>query len=654
MIPPASVEYPDRRDVATIAARLQGRTRVLLVGPPGIGKSTLGAEVAAWRVNQGLDCRSVSADPGTPAFGPPGAVSLGIWQNGAWLLEDLEPLCSLDAARYRLPLVQAVERLLKRAPPGLVLVDAPGVVRGVAGAELLAGLVAAAAIDLILVLERAGPPLPLEQELATLDVAICRVPAAAAAHAPNDRVRARLRTAAWNAYLERAAQHRLDLEALRCVGMPPPRGASSAWVGRQIALLRGAQFSAFGEIVSVEGTTAHVRLRGEESVGAALAATTAVLVRDAQRAHDGLLGTAKPLAVSRRDIGADEETARRQRLALGGPAPTVPMGPFTATLVNGVWGDPLLHVRLRHAKRSLLFDLGEAGRLPVRIAHQVTDVFVSHAHIDHIAGFLWFLRSRIGEYAPCRIFGPAGLAANIAGLVAGIHWDRVGPRGPCFDVAELRNQRLARFRVQAGEQGARALREEAAADGTLLASPSFRVRAVTLDHKTPVLAFALEASLEIKVRKERLAALAVAPGPWLTELKTAVAAHEREQSITLPSGAREPVGALADELLLIEPGHKLVYATDLADTAENRARLAAFAAGAHVFFCEATFCEADAERAASTGHLTAKACAEIATAARVQRLVPFHFSRRYEPDASQLYHEIGAVGTAATIVIASG
>jgi ribonuclease BN (tRNA processing enzyme) len=356
---------------------------------------------------------------------------------------------------------------------------------------------------------------------------------------------------------------------------------------------------------------------------------------------------------TKRNVRAGDETPRGVGSALGEPALSVPMGPFAATLLNGVFGDPLLHVRLRHAKRSLLFDLGEAGRLPARIAHQVTDVFVSHAHIDHIAGFLWFLRSRIGDYPACRVFGPPGFAANIAGLVAGIRWDRAGVRGPRFDVVELHGQKSARFRVRAGEDGARALGEETAADGTLLVDPGFRVRAVTLDHKTPVLAFALEASLEIKVRKERLAALGVAPGPWLTELKRAVGAHARERSITLPTGSSRRVDDLAEELLIIGPGHKLVYATDLADTPENRARLTAFAAGAEVFFCEATFCAADADRATSTGHLTATACAEIAAAARVKRLVPFHFSRRYEPDAARLYHEIEAATSGTTIVVAT-
>ena len=71
---------------------------------------------------------------------------------------------------------------------------------------------------------------------------------------------------------------------------------------------------------------------------------------------------------------------------------------------NGVFGDPLLHVRLAHRKRSLVIDFGEGQRLPARIAHQVSDVLITHAHPDHITGLLSFIRSRIGNWPVCRIY----------------------------------------------------------------------------------------------------------------------------------------------------------------------------------------------------------------------------------------------------------
>ena len=95
---------------------------------------------------------------------------------------------------------------------------------------------------------------------------------------------------------------------------------------------------------------------------------------------------------------------------------------------------------------------------------------------------------------------------------------------------------------------------------------------------------------------------------------------ELEATIRLPDGRAARADRLAEDLLLEGPGVRLAYATDLADTEANRATLADLADGAHTLFCEASFRVADAEQAQRTGHLTTRACAEIATAAGVARL----------------------------------
>jgi ribonuclease BN (tRNA processing enzyme) len=197
--------------------------------------------------------------------------------------------------------------------------------------------------------------------------------------------------------------------------------------------------------------------------------------------------------------------------------------------------------------------------------------------------------------------------------------------------------------VQAGHREPVPLGQCEAGPGVLLDDSAFRIRAVTLDHGTPVLAFAFEPPRTINIRKDRLLSLGLPVGPWLGVLKCCVAEDRLQARISLPDGRREAAGPLAAELVRVTPGKKLVYATDFADTPGNRARLTALAEGAHTLFCEAVFLEADARQAASTGHLTARACGELGTAAAVERLVPFHFSRRYEGEPAQVYDEVRAV-----------
>jgi ribonuclease Z len=615
---------------------LGGGRRVLLLGQSGSGKTTLAAQLAAEVASRGRRVSCLAADPGSPAFGVPGGVCLGEWLDGAWSLRAMEALCTLDAARFRLPLICAVALLAGEVGDWTLLVDAPGVVRGVAGAELLDALVRAAAIDLVLVLHRSGQPQPLARELDCLGIEVALIQPAAEARAPGEAARARGRTRLWDLYLSGAEERSVPFAGLSLVGTPP-RQAPEAWQGKQVAFLDRGRTRTLAEVTGADGVTLAVRLpRGQVP-------TDTLLVRDACRGSDGLLNTGKPFASEvvhycpPPDVLPDERAAART-----GPRPVVQVGTAVASLVNGVFGDPLLHLRLRHRRRSLLFDLGEGARLPARIAHQVTDCFITHAHADHIGGLLWLLRSRIGETGVCRLHGPPGLAGHVQGFNAGILWDRIGDRGPVFEVAELHGDLVCRCRLQAGLTGPTDLAEQGAQDGLLLSEPGFRVRAVVLDHGTQVLAFSFEPTIQINVRKDRLTERGLPPGPWLTGLKQRILAGDFAAELLLPDGSRQTVAELAADLTLASPGTKLVYATDFADTPENRRRLRVLAAGAQTLFCESSFLVQDRAQAERTGHLTARACGEIATAAGVRYLIPFHFSRRYEDDPWRVYDEVAA------------
>lgn len=620
-------------DLAAVVLRHD--RRLLLYGPSGVGKSTLAAQLARTLMGAGRSCHCICADPGSPAFGPPGAVSLGTWRADGWEVDAYEALCTLDAGRFRLPLVTAVRRLARLHDHGVLLIDSPGVVRGVVGRELLQGLFEAAAADAVLALTAAATP-PLLEELRALAAELFVVHAVAEARRPGKRSRARRRTECWDAYLSDSSEQCIELGKVNLNGTPPPLGETSVWVGRQVALLLRNRTQTMAEVVRLQADRLTLRLRR------APPEFDSVLVRDAQRSSDGLMETATPFAAERLEyLPPPDMTVPLERS--GGPRVIGRIGSVDVCLVNGVFGDPLLHLRLRHQRRSMLFDLGNGTRLPARIAHQVTDVFISHAHIDHIGGFLWLLRSRIGEFPPCRLYGPPGLARHIEGFLQSILWDRVIGRGPVFEVAEFHPGRVRRFRLQAGRVGPERLDEVELENGIVLQEPGFRIRAEVLDHHTPVLAYAFEPVKEINIRKDRLQARGLEPGPWLTELKQHLVVENEAAIISLPDGTAASAAALAAELVLFTPGKKLVYATDLADTPDNRRRLQALAQYAHTFFCEAYFVEADAEQAARTGHLTARACGEIAMAAEAARLVPFHFSQRYADKPQQIYDEVHAV-----------
>lgn len=56
---------------------------------------------------------------------------------------------------------------------------------------------------------------------------------------------------------------------------------------------------------------------------------------------------------------------------------------------------------------------------------RVSDVFVSHTHIDHFIGFDRLLRIVFGSDKVIRLYGPEGFIRNVEGKLAGFTWNLV-------------------------------------------------------------------------------------------------------------------------------------------------------------------------------------------------------------------------------------
>ena len=626
-----------------LAPMLKGFQRILLWGEMGVGKSTLAIQLLKLLSLSNSKWQILELDPGTPPFGVPGAICRGWWSEHKeveW--SDCQALCSLNASRFRLPLLLAARLLMNTItcvnPHIKVLIDPPGVVRGVGGAELLVALVDSLEVDLVIVLCREKGVVPLYQELEYLKAEKIYITSAPGARRPSRIERFKARTKLWDDFIINAGEKTVRLDKLQILGTPPPVEVFQAWQGRQVALLdcKGITLG-MGEVKQLqEGLLSLQLVKGSNKEPEAL------LIRDAGRDATGRFATIAPL------FRPGSPTHRREPQEMTPPvyapeAGFLPvsshLGPAWATLVGGVFGDPLLHVRLRELKRSYLFDLGDPARLSAKVAHQVEAVFLSHAHLDHIGGFIWFLRSRIGQFAPCRIFGPPGTITHIKNLLGGINWDRIGDKGPIFQVGDIICNRIKWVQLQPGKPEVK-LPSQILEDNVIFSDEYLSINAIVCDHKTPTIAYSLVFSLDVKVRKDQLGALGLPPGPWLGQLKYCLGVGTPEVNIELPNGTNRSAGDLADELVYIRPGKKLVYAADMADTAENRKNLINLAKSAHTLFCEAAFSVADKDKAMANQHLTTMAAVEIARQAEVERLVPYHFSKRYQHTFPAIYEEI--------------
>jgi ribonuclease Z len=313
-----------------------------------------------------------------------------------------------------------------------------------------------------------------------------------------------------------------------------------------------------------------------------------------------------------------------------------------AGLVNGVFGDPGLYIDFKFEKRALLFDLGDVSVLAPRKLLRLTDVFVTHAHMDHFAGFDRLLRVLLGRAGVVRLYGPPGFIERVEHKLCAYTWNLV-ERYP-GDFAFLAHEaapdwslRVARF--SASQKFAReTLADKRAADGVLLDEPRFRVRAAFLDHGIPCLGFALEEKAHVNVWRNRLAEMGLAVGPWLNELKRAVAEGAPDHT---PIHGRT-LGELKASALQVTPGQKIAYVTDIVYHAENEAQVARLAADADLLYIESVFLSTEAEHAARKFHLTAAQAGRIARAARASAVIPFHFSPRYLGREHELRAEVVA------------
>ena len=304
---------------------------------------------------------------------------------------------------------------------------------------------------------------------------------------------------------------------------------------------------------------------------------------------------------------------------------------FHPHLVNKVSGDPALYIDFLFDRRAILFDLGNISAISPKNLLRLTDIFISHTHMDHFYGFDYLLRILLGREKYIRVFGPPGIIENISGKLQGYTWNLVGNYKTelSFEVTEVHADHLVRniFPCKEGFSASRPP-ESLPKEEFLLDTLSFQIKSVCLDHGTPCLAFCLKEKKHININKVKLEVMGLPVGPWLKDLKEAVRAKKPEDTcIILPSGPM-PLSQLTS-ILTVSDGQKIVYIVDSVYNAGNREKILALAQGADYFFCEAAFLEKDCQLAAQRYHLTAHQAGMLAREAGAKKLIAFHFSPRY-------------------------
>lgn len=259
-------------------------------------------------------------------------------------------------------------------------------------------------------------------------------------------------------------------------------------------------------------------------------------------------------------------------------------------------------IAVQREGRFFLFDCGEGTQRQMMrfgVGFGVESIFVTHLHADHYLGITGLLRtmSLQGRSEELVVWGPAG------------------SRDTLLQLSELGG---GRFTFPLG------IRELPA--GESIADDGFRIEAWKTEHTGESIGLSLvEESRLGRFDPDRARALGIPEGPLFGRL-------HRGEAVRLPDGRRvEPDRIVGPP----RPGRKVVYT---GDTRPCEATVEA-ARSADLLVHEATFDEAERDRAAETGHATARQAAEVAAAAGVRRLVLTHLSARYSEQPGLLSRE---------------
>jgi ribonuclease Z len=252
---------------------------------------------------------------------------------------------------------------------------------------------------------------------------------------------------------------------------------------------------------------------------------------------------------------------------------------------------------------TLLFDCGEGTQrqmMRYHVSFALADVFFTHFHADHVIGIIGLMRTMAlqGRTEPLRLWGPRG-ASRVLRRAEQFGFDRL--TFP-IEIAELEPEQPVRRN-------------------------GYAIVAYAVDHRgSASLGYAIiEDTRKGRFNPDRARALGIPEGPLWGQI-------HRGLAVTLTDGRTiEPA-------LLVGPARRGRRIVLTGDTRPCDATLE-IAREADVLVHEATFGDEEAERAAETGHSTAREAATLARDADVRRLVLTHFSARYSRDASELERE---------------
>ena len=316
----------------------------------------------------------------------------------------------------------------------------------------------------------------------------------------------------------------------------------------------------------------------------------------------------------------------------------------TLRLVNGSAGDPVLYLDYPGGDNALLFDCGDNDRLTLGQLGDLEAAFITHHHIDHFVGFDRLLRANLDRDKTLHVFGPQRTIERIFARIHSYEHAFFPFQKLTLAVHELlpKVRRTAHFECRTRFAPAEVI-EEPWKGRVCYETEHLQVEALAVDHTVPCLAYALVERKGYHLDPEKVAAGMLEPGPWVAEALKLLRDGADPGTALAIRGGTYPLRQLAEQYFTESAGARVAFVTDTFFSEDLRPQLAKLAKGAWRLYCDSFYARSEAANAAKHRHMMAHQAAELAKAAKVERLVLTHFAARYAGHYDKLVAEAAAV-----------
>jgi len=241
-------------------------------------------------------------------------------------------------------------------------------------------------------------------------------------------------------------------------------------------------------------------------------------------------------------------------------------------------------------KENILVDCGEGTQRQFRLAKispiKLSRILITHWHGDHVVGLPGLLQTM-----------------KKGGYVNRLHL--YGPKG----TSKFFNHMTQSFLFYARPL----IHVEEVSGGTVFETEDFIVKAKSVNHSCPCLAYSFIENDKLNIDKTYLKKKGIKSNPLLKDLKEKKDIVIKGEKISWKKATK------------LVKGRKITFILDTAYTDS----VVSFAKDSDILVCEATHMQDLAEKSKKYKHLTSQQAATIAKKSKVKKLVLTHFSQRY-------------------------